>query len=234
MIAGAIATCLRETGLRVGVFKPVASGCRAETDGRLISEDAEFLAECAGRPHSAEEVTPLRFVEPLAPNVAAQRAGQTVNLERVFQAYQGVVAGSDCVVMEGVGGLLCPLRDDFCVIHFAKLCQLPLVVVARPGLGTINHTLLTLHAARSAGLEVAGVVINRYPGDSEDAAVRTNPRQIAERGDVAVLATVPDDGESSIEDMRLGGCLLAAVKEVDWAGMLQAQQGLLTEGRSIQ
>ena len=212
MIAGAIAAYLRERGRRVGAFKPAASGCR-RVGGTLVSDDAEFLTACAG----AGAVVPLTFAEPLAPNVAAARAGETVGVGAILAAYRQVAAESDCVVVEGVGGLLCPIADDFWVIHLAKLCRLPLVIVARPGLGTINHTLLTLHAARSAGLEVAGVVVNRYPEGAADAATATNVEQIARRGDVDVLAVVPDDPAASVEQGRLGPAVRDAIAPVAWA-----------------
>ncbi|MFW6153815.1 MAG: dethiobiotin synthase [Planctomycetota bacterium] len=212
MIAGAIAAHLRERGRRVGAFKPAASGCRV-VDGTLISDDAEFLTACAG----AEAVVPLKFAEPLAPNVAAARAGEGVDVGAILAAYRRMAAESECIVVEGVGGLLCPIADDVWVIHLAKLCRLPLVIVARPGLGTINHTLLTLHAARSAGLEVAGVVVNRYPEGDADAATATNVEQIARRGNVEVLAVVPDDPDASVEAGRLGPAVREAIASVAWA-----------------
>jgi len=218
MVAGAIARALRDRGRKVGVFKPAASGCKT-VGGKLVSDDAEFLAACAGVDDSAD-VAPLRFAEPLAPNVAAAAAGETVDLDAMFAAYRRVAGASDCVVAEGVGGLLCPLSDDFWVVHLAQLCRLPLVIVARPGLGTINHTLLTLHAARSAGLEVAGVVINRYPEAADDASMRTNARQIADRGDVAVLCVVPDDPAASVEQGTLTPRVLDAIGGVDWASLM--------------
>ncbi|MDY6914211.1 MAG: dethiobiotin synthase, partial [Planctomycetota bacterium] len=159
LIAGAIARRFRKAGRRVDVFKPVASGCRRER-GELISTDAEFLAACAESTRTLAEITPLRFAAALAPNVAARREGRDVDLEAIFDAYDRL--DREAVIVEGVGGLLCPISDDFWVVHLAMMMALPVVIVVRAGLGTINHTLLTLHAARSAGLNVAGVVVNRY------------------------------------------------------------------------
>ncbi len=219
LIAGAIADNLRRTGRRVGVFKPAASGCR-EVAGELISDDGLFLSACAGGRHEANTVVPQRFAEPLAPNVAAARAGRTVNILGILDAYRRVAVDSDCVVVEGVGGLLCPLSDEFWVTHLAQACQLPVVIVARPDLGTINHTLLTLQAARAAGLRVAGVVVNRCPAAPTDPAVLTNPDQIARRGNVDILAIVPDDPGSSVEGNRLGNAARDAIDAVDWQGLL--------------
>lgn len=222
LIAGAIARNLCGTGRRVGVFKPAASGCRLGADGEWVSQDAEFLAACAGRPHPADLVAPQRFAEPLAPNVAASRAGQTVDLQVIFRAYRQIAADSECVIVEGVGGLLCPISDGFWVIHLAMLCRLPVVIVTRPNLGTINHTLLTLHAAGSAGLTVAGVVVNRSPRATDDPAVLTNPDQIAGRGGVRVLAVVPDDPGSSVAQLKVGAVAQDAVDRVPWSEIVDA------------
>jgi dethiobiotin synthetase len=142
--------------------------------------------------------------------------------------------------VEGVGGLLCPISDEFWVIHLAKMLDLPVAIVARSGLGTINHTLLTIHAARCAGLQVAGVVINRYqidgteqremelsesaaPHGDAEMAMFTNPQQIALHGQVPVLALVPEDPESSVEHARLGPDVRFAIDQVDWEGIISPQ-----------
>jgi dethiobiotin synthetase len=210
LVAGAIARNLRRGGKNVEVFKPVATGCRRGRGG-LISADGEFLAACADSSRMLAEITPLRFKTALSPNVAAQREGRTVDLQAIFDAYAGLAAaGPDCVVIEGIGGLLCPIADDFWVIHFAKLTALPLVIVTRPGLGTINHTLLTIHAARSAGLKVAGVVINRYRLEPDFAAGRGEDQIGIEvaggepRGqNVAAATACPPTYEHGDEDLAI-------------------------------
>jgi len=230
LVAGAIARSLRGDGRRVEVFKPVATGCSRRREG-LVSSDAEFLAACADSRRLLSEITPLRFRTAVAPNVAAAREHRDVDLNVMFDAYRELLAaGPDAVIVEGVGGLLCPIRDDFWVIHLAKLLALPVVIVARAGLGTINHTLLTLHAARSAGLAVAGVVVNRYRleppagpdapepstlGD-DDYAVFTNPQQIAALGKVKVLALVPDEPENNVARGTIGEDTQFTVNQVDW------------------
>lgn len=218
LVAGAIARSLRGIGTRVAVFKPVASGCRHSREG-LVSSDAEFLAACADSTAPLAEIAPVRYASPLAPNAAAQREGRAVDLGAVFEAYRRLAGQADLVIVEGIGGLLCPLTDEFWCIHLARMMDLAVVIVARAGLGTINHTLLTLHAARSANLRVAGVVINRYQPDGEpepDLSVLTNPAQIAERGKTPVLALVPDEPANSVEEATLGPDTRFVVDQVDW------------------
>ncbi|HOD82123.1 MAG: ATP-dependent dethiobiotin synthetase BioD 1 [Planctomycetes bacterium ADurb.Bin126] len=231
LIAGTIARCLVGRGRRVAVFKPAATGCRCES-GDLVSEDAAFLAAAARSSQALAQIAPLRYERATAPNVAAAWAGQPVDLEAMFAAYRRLEGQCDVVIVEGVGGILCPISDDFWVIHLARLLELPVVVVARAGLGTINHTLLTLHAARQAGLHLAGVVVNRYlldppaaglqgaagagPSDDAELAMFTNPEQIALRGGLGVLAIVPEDAESSVEKSCIGSETQFAIARVDW------------------
>lgn len=232
LIAGAIARQLRKAGRRVEVFKPVATGCRRTREG-LVSGEAEFLAACAESRRTLAEITPVRYAARLSPNAAAERARRPVDLAAICDAYAGLAGACECVIVEGPGGLCTPLTPDLWTIHLAMMMKLPLVIVARPGAGTINHTLVTLVAARAAGLEVAGVVINRYridpaaaqsleKGDQpythsdEDLAVYTNPPQIAECGRVEVLAIVPEDGESSVAQATLGFDVEFAIQQVDW------------------
>jgi len=232
VIAGAIARSLYMRQVRVEAFKPAASGCRRQR-GDLVSEDAEFLAACGESARPLHEIAPVRFAAALAPNVAAMHTGESVDLDAIFAAYRRLDGAADAVIVEGIGGLLCPISDDFWVIHLAMMMALPVVIVARPDLGTINHTLLTIHAARSAGLRVAGVVINRYIADpgshiiddgpetaaldhDAEIAMLTNPQQIAQRGRTQILALVPEDPETSVTDGRLGGEVSYAIDQVDW------------------
>ena len=230
VIAGAIARSLNIAGVRTEVFKPAASGCRRDR-GMLISEDAEFLAACADSARPLDEIAPLRYSAALAPNVAAQRAGQKIDIEAIFESYRRLEGESDAVVVEGVGGLLCPISDDLWVVHLAMMMALPVVIVARPDLGTINHTLLTIHAARSAGLRVAGVIVNRYQADphqgdaqNPDAEITmlTNPTQIAQKGKTQILALVPEDFETSVHNACLGSEVSFAINQVDWKRIISA------------
>ncbi len=235
LIAGAIAQYLRRKGRRVGVFKPVASGCRRRREG-LFSEDGEFLSACADSMQSLSDVVPICLGPALAPNVAAARSGRKMDLNMIFEAYRRMEGSHDVVIVEGVGGLLCPITDAFWVIHFARMIQLPLVIIARPGLGTLNHTLLTIHAARSAGLTVAGVIVNGYqiePHRQEqlrtvsraaseaqsidsELSMLSNPEQIARLGKVDVLTIVPQEADNSVQHAMLGKDTQFAISQVAW------------------
>jgi dethiobiotin synthetase len=212
VVTGAIANWFRRRGSRVGVFKPIATGCAHRREG-LVSEDAEFLAHSADARFPLDVICPQRYAEPLAPAVAAERAGQPVDWETIQRSLNMIEQGSDIMLIEGVGGVMVPLDDLHTVLDLARWLNLPTVIVARPGLGTINHCLLTVAALRAEGLHVAGVVINRYPADGATIAEETNPRIIEKRGKVPVLCLVPDEKELA---QGLPASLTAAVDVVNW------------------
>ncbi len=213
VITAAIARHLRGQRLRVGVLKPIATGCVHRREG-LISEDAELLAHHADSPHPLDMICPQRYAEPLAPAIAAQRARQPVDWLAIQRSLDAISQNSDIVLIEGVGGLMVPLDDRHTVLDLARWISCPSVIVARPTLGTINHVLLTASALRQADLPIAGVVINRYPADSAPIAEETNPRAIEKWGGLKILAIVPDTTEPIA--LMMPADILAPIARVDW------------------
>jgi dethiobiotin synthetase len=182
---------LRRWGLQAIYFKPIQSGC-PEEDGRLIPTDALLAKELAGLSEPLEQLTPITLRLPLAPGVAAAQEGVEVDLERVAAAFREIAGRNEFLVVEGAGGLYVPLIGTrFLVLDLARWLHLPLLVVARASLGTINHTALTVMAARRAGLPVAGVVLNRFPAHPS-LAEETNPEVIEALTEVPVLGRVPE------------------------------------------
>ena len=191
-VASAIARSWRASSHRVGVLKPVASGAEF-SGGRLISNDAERLIEAAGGGIPHERVAPIVFEEPLAPPVAARRRGAPLAMDEVRRVVDGCLAWwegrADVMVVEGVGGLLCPLAEGATIVDLAIFLDYPLLIVAHRGLGTLNHTLLTVEVARSRGLRVAGVVLNGARPTVDPIAEGSNAEELALRLEgVAVLA----------------------------------------------
>jgi dethiobiotin synthetase len=190
-VAAGLTAALRRLGLKAVYFKPVQSGCPKER-GRLVPTDARFARELARLKEPLERLTPIMLRLPLAPGVAAAREGVSVDLERLAGAYRRLAADYEFLVVEGAGGLYVPLIGlHFLVLDLIRWLDLPLVVVARAGLGTINHTALTVLAARGAGIPVAGVVLNRYP-ETPGLAEQTNPQVIEALTGVPILGRVPE------------------------------------------
>lgn len=212
LVAGAIGNWFRRRGFRVAALKPVATGCVRRREG-LVSEDAEFIAHCADVRFPLDVICPQRYAEPLAPAVAAQRAGRPIEWDAIDRSVAMMARESDVMIVEGVGGLMTPMDDRHTFRDVAVALRAPAVVVARPGLGTINHTLLTVGALREAKAAVAGVVIDRYPADSPPVAEETNPRAIEKWGKVPVLCVVP---EERLNALALPRGVVAAIDTVDW------------------
>jgi len=213
VVAAAIARWFYRQGNIVAVLKPAASGCEHRREG-LVSDDAELLAAASETRHPLDLICPNRFAEPLAPAVAARRANVPMDWPAVQRSIDIMAVGADVMIVEGAGGLLVPMDERTLVRDVIVALRIPAVVVARASLGTINHTLLTIESLRSAGVEVAGVVINRYPPDVAGIAEETSPGEISRIGKVPVLCLVPDE---PFTPPHLPAGVMSAIGQVDWA-----------------
>jgi dethiobiotin synthetase len=162
VVSAAIVAALRRAGRDAAGLKPVVTGTDEPPEGPWPA-DHELLAAVSGL--APEEVNALAYGPPVSPHLAAELAGAPLDPDRLRAAMAGRAARHDIVIVEGVGGLLVPLAPGYDVAALAADAGLPLVVVARAGLGTLNHTLLTLEAARRRGLQIAGVVLNPWPAE---------------------------------------------------------------------
>jgi dethiobiotin synthetase len=190
-VAAMIARALVAEGRRVGVYKPVASGCRVEGD-ESIADDAIALWEAAGRPGELNRVCPQRFKAPLAPSRAAKMEGKLVDGPLLRSGLNYWRERSDIVLVEGAGGLMSPLSDEDYNIDLARDLGLPLVIVAANELGVINATLQTVITARAKapGLPIAGVVLNQTQQRTGDESLSSNAEELAARCGVPLSATV--------------------------------------------
>jgi dethiobiotin synthetase len=184
VVAAVIANEAASAGRKVGVFKPAVSGL--EEGGE---SDYALLRRASRSEQSDDEIAPYRFDPPVSPHLAAELAGVEIDADRLPDLAREAGRDTDLLVCEGVGGFLVPLTPGYLVRDFAADLGLPVVVVAGPALGTINHTLLTLEAVRAVGLEVRAVVLSRWPAEPGDLE-RSNRETIARLGDVEVL-TLP-------------------------------------------
>jgi dethiobiotin synthetase len=200
IVSAALLAAMREAGEGVRAHKPVATGV-GEPAGEW-PPDHELLGATAGM--AAEEVAPLRFAPAVSPHLASRIAGETIDPAELVQSARGAARADEILIVEGVGGLLVPLGDDFSVLDLAVALGLPLIVAAGAGLGTINHTLLTIAAARAAALDVRAVVLTPWP---EEPSVMecSNRETIARLGGVEVgaLPVVEDPGALAFAGARL-------------------------------
>ncbi|NLX12916.1 MAG: dethiobiotin synthase [Phycisphaerales bacterium] len=208
VIAGALARLLRERGRKVAVFKPIATGCRRDLHLGLVNGDTEFLAHCADTDQTLEEITPVRYAGDLAPLVASERQQHPINWSAVDEGWRSIGRTHEWVIVEGAGGLLTPIDINNNMADLARQFELPLIVVARATLGTINHTLLTLESAKARGLRVAAVVVNGYRPGSATLAEETNPEVIARLARIPIPLIVPFDHRTNPETGLLGESIL--------------------------
>jgi dethiobiotin synthetase len=181
VVTAGLALAMR--GLSVGVSKPVQSGAPAnDPDG-----DAMLLKRWTGVSDSPEEIAPFAFAAPLAPLVAAELEGTSLDICDVAAGVRRIAERYEAVIAEGAGGLLVPVGEAWSIGDLAAMLGLPVLVVGRAGLGTVNHTALTVFAAQNLGLEVVGVVLNGPRDESSE----TNPRLIEQLAGVPVLGQTP-------------------------------------------
>jgi dethiobiotin synthetase len=189
VVAAAIVASLRARGTRAAAFKPVVTGI--DEPAAAWPRDHELLASLSGQ--SPEDVAPLRFGPAVSPHLAAELAGKTIDPRELVRSAHAASADVDVLVVEGVGGLLVPLTREFSVRDLAAALGLPLVIAARPGLGTISHTLLTIEAARVAGLDVRAVVMTPWP-PAPSPVERSNRETIARVAGVELAGLRQVDG----------------------------------------
>jgi dethiobiotin synthetase len=206
-------------GIKVAAMKPFETGCQRQGD-ELVPSDGLFLRDMAGMDDSIDIVTPVRFELPLAPIIASKLEKKPVDLEKFLRAYEYIRNKYNFMVIEGVGGIYVPVAYGIGEPHFEKLSviyvsdiikrlNLPVIIVSRPTLGTINHTLLTVEHALNKGLKVLGIIINYNNPPGADISEETNPHIIAELSPVPVLGMLPhctNFNKDGLDNVVCGEC----------------------------
>jgi dethiobiotin synthetase len=185
VVAAVLAREAAGHGRSVSVFKPAVSGLDDYAAGGA-APDHELLRQAAGSAQSDDEIAPYRYGPPVSPHLGAELAGERIDPGRLRSGAAAAAAAGDFLVCEGVGGFMVPLTLGYLVRDFARDLGLPVVIAAAPGLGTINHTLLTVDSVRGVGLEVAAVILTPWP--NEPGHVESSNREAIER-----LGRVPVD-----------------------------------------
>ena len=197
IVTRALVRALVDTGMRVAALKPVESGA-PEIDGRLVPEDASAIIRAARSGHDISDVCAYSFPDPVSPHLAAAREGAIIEQDSILEILERHRNNFDLIVAEGAGGLMVPLSSTLLYADLIAATGFSLLLVSPNVLGTINATLLTLEAARSRGIEVAGVILNRTPP-----VELGNADAISHHGKVRVLGefpTVSSDSDDVLAD----------------------------------
>jgi len=162
---GVLAVCLRAHGLNAGVMKPIETGI-----GVGVLPDSDWLISVAPSAVPRDMIAPYRLQAPAAPLIAAEAEDLMIDVQRIVSAYEALASRHDCMLIEGVGGVMVPLSPGFLVTDLIHLLRLPVLIVARSGLGSINHTLLTVECLRHRDIPIVGVLFNNptAPPDNAD------------------------------------------------------------------
>jgi dethiobiotin synthetase len=207
VVAAALAGALRQRGIDVGVMKPVTTGALRE-NGALVSRDAAFLRAAAAATEPDDLLCPIRLEPATAPWTAAKHQGEEIHILDLLERFETLADLHELLVVEGAGGIAVPINGKYLFADLASEMELPVLVVARAAIGTINHTMLTVHFAKSHGLDVLGIVINNYP-DVPDLAEQTAPEVIERLTGVPVLGLLPRLDDVDVEQVQLGSAVMA-------------------------
>jgi len=178
-VTALLAKYLIDQGINVGVMKPISTGPKAE-------DDALYLKRALKLKDPLSLINPIHLKYPLAPLPAAKIENRNLKIETIFKAYKQLSKHQSLMIVEGIGGVLVPIKKNYFVADLIKDFDLPAIIVAKAGLGTINHTLLTIEALKSRKIEIAGVIINGFRG--KELSERSNAQVIEKLGKVPVLA----------------------------------------------
>jgi len=198
VVTAAIAWNLTQAGKRVALMKPVQTGT-------IVSgpTDIEFVQKVLGADYSLDVSCPYMFSDPVAPLVASMLVGERIDIKKIKDAYSRLSSDNDFVIVEGAGGLLVPILEDYFMSDLALDLDLPVLIVTRPNLGTLNHTFLTLESAKKRGLDVAGIVISNFPWDP-GLPEQTNPELILSMTGDNILGVIPNDNSISVVNGDIG------------------------------
>ena len=188
-VASGLLQAFKSLGMSACPMKPVETGCKTKKE-KLVPEDTLRLIRASGVDEPLDIINPFRLKHPLAPSVAAELEGITIKKNRIISAYRSLSKKYDVTLVEGAGGIMVPLYKKYLFLDLIKDLDLPLIIVARPGLGTINHTLLTIEIAKKKGIKVLGVIINHTTIIKKGLAEKTNPQVIEKLGKVPVPGIV--------------------------------------------
>ncbi|MTI84460.1 MAG: dethiobiotin synthase [Firmicutes bacterium] len=213
-----LAANLKQRGFDVGIMKPVQTGSEKTCNG-LVSVDALFTMIVAEISDPVELVSPYRLEPPLAPSIAAQISGVNIEVHKIDHAYRELCKRHRFMLVEGAGGIMVPVTGRFLMADLVKMLNLPVLIVARPGLGTVNHTLLTIEYAKSRDIQVAGIIINGLNESEAGPAEKTNPGLIEELSGVPVVGIIPYDADLDVDTYKPGRITELVGAGINWEKM---------------
>ena len=224
VVAAGLVMALKQRGLNVGYMKPIETGC-VIMDGEIVAKDSRFVRDVTGIRDEMDLVCPYRLKAPAAPSIASRLEDVHISLNYIVDQYFQLSLLHEIVVVEGVGGLMVPLNNNELVTDLILALGVEAVIVSRPTLGTINHTLLTANMAKMLGIPVAGIIINGFGKEAIGLPERTNPDEIEHFSNVPVLDILPWMKDLDANAGRPGSLLSEFAERININSLLQSDDG---------
>lgn len=224
VVCAGLAAAFKKRGIGVGVMKPVATGAIKQR-GKFSSSDAKFLIKASGVRDDISLVNPYITDLPLAPDIAFRLRRKNISINKLKDCFCRLIKEHSLLLIEGIGGLLVPIRKNYLVADFIRDLEIPLIIVSRNGLGTINHTLLTVKQAEEFGINVLGVIFNRTDRDSKDISKETNPGIIKMIAKVNIFGELPYLESVDVRKGKVGDLTKAVEKNIDLDLILKRVRG---------
>jgi dethiobiotin synthetase len=228
VVSAGLLYLLLKNKYRAAYFKPVASG---ETDigGVKMSIDAAFVKSVAGFSEDQKLVTPFSFADAVAPHLAARLAHRAIDVTVIQKRLNELMSHYDVIIGEGAGGLAVPVNDKgYMQYDLIRKLGFPCLLVSRAGLGTINHTLLTLHVAKNVGLNVKGILINRA---GETLIEKDNIEMIRKLSGIKAIFTLPAIVSMDTEKLQAGNLREVFERAIDIDDMVALMETVEKDGR---
>lgn len=198
VVTAAISNTMKLSGKKVSVMKPIQTGTLTQ---KVL--DIEFVYKVLDEEFNIDVVCPYRFDKPLSPKLASHDSSVDINIDNIMSSYRTLTQNHDHVIVEGAGGILVPIKENYFISNLIAEMDIPIVIVSRANLGTINHTLLTIEFARSMGISIIGVIINNFPLHPNEAEL-SNPHEISAISGLPILGIIPELNNLSVENGEIG------------------------------
>ena len=198
LLLTSLASCLKLNSKTVNVIKPLQTG--TVLPGLI---DIEFAYKVLGEFYEIDKVCPYRFSDPLAPYVASNLESRDIDIERIKDLIYESINNFDVTLIEGAGGLLVPIKEDYFMADLVRETDLELAIVIRPDLGTLNHTLLTVKHARSKGIKILGLIVSNFP-KKPDLAQKTNIELLEKLSGEMIIGFLPAFDDIDVEKGKTG------------------------------
>lgn len=226
VVSGALAAAMLQRGYQTGVYKPAASGCVRNSEGRLISTDAEFLLHCAGMTMAEhDKVVPYVLEDALAPAEASRLAGVTIEPQVMVAGAKQMLFDHQISIVEGVGGISAPLTADYLVKDFFKALQLPIVIVVKAVLGNVNHAVLTAAYAQMHGLKVLGLIVNSWDQQAAGVLEESNLYYYEKLTGLPILGKLPVLPQSLVDNFDSRAIAEITEANIDMDNLLKLAGG---------